>query len=164
MRKLFLATLVFVSFSMANAQSKTSGGKLTFGAGPVLSLPIGDFGQAYSLGYGAEFQLTYEASTNFQGFAQVGYSSFSIKSSLGSGSTGFLPILVGGRYVSNGLSFGAGIGYGSFSGGGSSSGGFAYSPQVGYSFGKSQLIGSYNGISTSGSTSSFIGVKFFYGF
>ncbi|MBP9740920.1 MAG: hypothetical protein KBD28_09550 [Chitinophagaceae bacterium] len=115
------------------------------------------------MGYGAELQLTYEASTNFEGFAQVGYSSFSGKGA-GSGSVGFLPILVGGRYVSNGLSFGAGIGYGSFSGSGSSSGGFAYSPQVGYSFGKSQLIGSYNGISTSGSTSSFIGFKFFYGF
>ncbi len=34
MRKLFLAALAFVSFSMANAQSKTSGGggKVTFGA------------------------------------------------------------------------------------------------------------------------------------
>ncbi len=167
MKKIFTLALATVIVFAVNAQDKkksSSDKSFTFGVGPSLSFPIGDMGLFYSFGYGAEAQATYHASESFNAFAQVGYNNFSVKSSVGSGSTGFIPFLVGGRYVSNGFTAGAGIGYGSFSGGGASSGGFAYSPQIGYSFNNVQVLAHYTGVSASGGSNSFIGVKAFYNF
>jgi hypothetical protein len=166
MKKLLTLTAVIVLAIAANAQQKAADKKVTFGVGPTVSLPFGSFGDAYSFGIGAEIEATYHASSSFQAFAQAGYANFSGKTimSIKIPSVGYIPVLVGGRYVTNGFSIGAGIGYGNFTGSGSSSGGFAYSPQIGYNFGKVNLIGSYNGVSTSGSTSSFAAVKAYYNF
>lgn len=164
MKKLLTLTAVIVLAIAANAQQKAADKKVTFGVGPTVSLPFGSFGNAYSFGIGAEIEATYHASSSFQAFAQAGYANFLKKANMNIPSVGYIPVLVGGRYVTNGFSVGAGIGYGNFNGSGSSSGGFAYSPQIGYNFGKVNLIGSYNGVSTSGSTSSFAAVKAYYNF
>lgn len=167
MKKIFVIALAaLVSFS-ANAQEKkesSSSKGFSFGAGPVLSMPIGGFGTTHSFGYGVELQGTYHASESFEGFAQLGWSNFSIKSAFGGGSQSLIPVLVGGRYVSGNFSAGAGIGFGSFSKGGGS--GFAYSPQIGYKLGdKSQLILHYTALSAKGGGSiGFIGLKGFYNF
>lgn len=164
MKKIFTLVLATVIVFTVNAQDKkeSSGKGFSFGVGPSLAFPMGNFGKVYSFGYGAELQATYHASESFEGFAQVGYNNFSIKNSFGSGSIGFIPVLVGGRYVSSGFSVGAGIGYGSFTKGGG--GGFAYSPQIGYSFGSVQVLAHYSGVSATGGSNSFIGLKAFYNF
>ncbi|MCZ2222257.1 MAG: hypothetical protein LC122_01305 [Chitinophagales bacterium] len=164
MKKIFTLALATVIVFTVNAQDKkeSSSKGFSFGVGPSLSFPMGDFGKMYSFGYGAEVQATYHVSESFDAFAQVGYNNFSVKSSLGSGSIGLIPILVGGRYVSSGFSVGAGIGYGSFTKGGG--GGFAYSPQVGYSFGNVQVLAHYSSVSDKTGSLGFIGVKAFYNF
>ena len=155
---------MFILNHTVNAQSKAEVKKLTLGVGPVVSFPTGDFGKVYNLGIGAEAQASLGIAPSFEGFGQVGYSSFSVKSSLGSGSIGFMPILVGARYINNGLSFGAGLGYGSFSGSGSSEGGFTYSPQVGYNFSKIQATLHYTSVSLDGGSFGMFGLKAFYNF
>ncbi|GMV78353.1 MAG: hypothetical protein AMXMBFR79_14840 [Chitinophagaceae bacterium] len=160
MKKIFTIALCTVIAFTVNAQKKESSSqKFSFGVGPVLAMPTST---GYSFGYGAEVQATYHASENFDAFAQLGFNNFSIKSSFGGGSQGLIPVLVGGRYVSGAFSAGAGIGFGSFTKGGGS--GFMYSPQVGYSFDKMQLILTYSGVSVTGGSFGFIGLKGFYNF
>lgn len=158
MKKIFTIALCTVIAFTVNAQKKESSSqKFSFGAGPSLNLSMGGGNSNFAIG--AELQATYHASANFDGFAQAGY-----VHTLVTGGGGFVPILVGGRYVSGGFTAGAGIGYGLSTGGGASSGGFAYSPQVGYSFDKFQLVLHYTGVSRSGATLSLVGLKGFYNF
>lgn len=164
MKKLLAVASLFILTQNVNAQSKAEVKKLTVSVGPVVSLPTGDFGKVYNLGIGAEAQASLGIASGIEGFAQAGYSSFSVKSSLGSGSTGFIPALIGARYINNGLSFGAGLGYGSFTGNGSSDGGFAYSPQVGYNFSKIQATLHYTSVSIEGTSFGMFGLKAFYNF
>jgi len=161
MKKIFTLALATVIVFAVNAQDKkksSSDKSFTFGVGPSLSINSGG-GQSI-FGYGVEVQGTYHASESFAGFAQVGYNNYSKNGA----SFGFIPVLVGGRYVSGDFSIGAGVGYGSLSGGGSSSGGFAYSPQIGYNFGNVQVLAHYTGLSVTGGSTSFFGVKAFYNF
>ncbi|MBX2930715.1 MAG: hypothetical protein KF781_02070 [Chitinophagaceae bacterium] len=167
MKKIFTLALATVIVFTVNAQDKkeSSSKGFSFGVGPSLSFPMGNFGKTYSFGIGAELQATYHASESFEGFAQVGYNNFSGKSISGFKvpSIGFIPVLVGGRYVSSGFTVGAGVGFGSFTKGGGS--GFMYSPQVGYSFGNIQVLAHYSGVSAKGGGSlSFFGLKAFYNF
>ncbi|MBS1643387.1 MAG: hypothetical protein JST94_11270 [Bacteroidetes bacterium] len=169
MKKIFtLALLVTVVFTV-KAQNKSeskSDNKVTFGVGPALSMPSGDFSNGWSFGIGAEVQVTYHASANFEGFAQAGYSSFSGKTIGGSKvpAMGFIPVLIGARYVTDGFSFGAGLGYGSYSSSGSSSSGFTFSPQIGYSFNQIQVLANYTSTSVSGGNINFFGLKAYYNF
>lgn len=163
-----LAALAIASFA-ANAQQESK--KFTLALGPTLSLPLGDLKEVSSLGIGAEVEGSLAISESFQGFLQAGYASFSGKSyDFGFGlsgkypTTSVVPVLVGGRYVYNGLSFGAGLGYASYSIAGNSEGGFTYSPQIGYDFGKIKGIVNYTSTSLDGGSASFLGLKVFYKF
>jgi hypothetical protein len=169
MKKIVLLAALVIASLAANAQLESN--KFSFGIGPSLSLPLGNFKEVSSVGIGAEVEGSYAFSENFQGFLQAGYSSFSGKSyDYGFGLAGkyptisVVPILAGGRYVYNGLSFGAGLGYASYAATGNSAGGFTYSPQIGYTIGKIQGIVNYTTTTKDGDKSSFLGLKVFYKF
>jgi hypothetical protein len=170
MKKFVLTAILAIVSYAVNAQQETK--KFRLALGPTLSMPLSDFKETSKLGFGAELEGSLSLSESFQGFAQVGYASFSGKSfDLGFGTTyqvptiSLIPVLIGGRYVTNGISFGAGLGYSSFKASGTSSeGGVTYSPQIGYDFGKIQGIINYTSTSVDGSNISFLGLKVFYKF
>ncbi|KAA5533162.1 hypothetical protein F0919_11475 [Taibaiella lutea] len=170
MKKIILLTAIaLTSFAAAtNAQEK---GGFKLGVGPVAALPLGDFGDFYSFGVGGEVQASYGITDNIAGFVQAGYSQYFAKSydfggiSIKGDATGIIPALVGARYHNSGFMVGAGIGYAKVTAEGAG-GGFAYSPQIGYSFGDGMVdvIAHYTGITTSGSATSMVGLKVFINF
>ena len=162
--KKVLMTLCVASLAFcAKAQDK----KFGLGVGPVVSIPTGNLATGWNVGFGGELQATYALSSSIDGFAQAGYQSFSGKTIAGYSvsSVSLIPVLVGARYkVGSGVNAGLGIGYGSFSGSGSSSGGFAFSPQVGYSISKIDIIANYTSVSVTGGSDAFFGLKVYYKF
>jgi hypothetical protein len=154
MKKVFLvAALVVASFIGANAQFQ-------FGAGVNVGLPIGDAADISSFVVGGELQGEYKFSESASGIATIGYSHFLGKDFGGFKlSYGAVPILVGARfYPSEKFFLGGQVGYGFFTGDADGNG-FAYKPQVGYDAGSVQLALSYNGISVSGGSISWIGLS-----
>ena len=165
-RVLLLTALAIASFTTAIHAQEKGGFKL--GVGPVVAMPLGDFGDAVGVGLGGELQATYGVTDNIAAFVQSGYNNFLGKTvsyggvSITSDATGVIPIIAGARFHTNGFMIGAGIGYSKFtaSGGG---GGFTYSPQIGYSYQKFDFIAHYTGISNNG-TASMVGLKVFFNF
>lgn len=156
---------------------KAQDNKFSLGVGPAASLPTGDFSQFAALGLGSELQAKYAISSSIDGFVQAGYQSFSGKTvsvfgiDLKYPSSSVIPVLVGAKYKIGGrVNVGAGIGYGSFSVSGvdgekgTSTGGFAYSPQLGYSFSKIDVVANYTSFSITGGNLSFFGLKAYYNF
>jgi hypothetical protein len=165
MKKFLLLTALSLSsfIAVTNAQER---GVFRLGVGPVATLPFGDFSDFYTFGIGGEVQASYGITDNFAAFVQTGYTQLFAKSydvlgiSVKGDNTGFVPILAGARYQNSGFSIGGGIGYGKFTASGAG-GGFAYSPQIGYSFGIVDLVAHYTGVAKSGSSYSSAGIKVF---
>jgi hypothetical protein len=180
MKKLLLALAVLCA-SVITSNAQMTAGDFKFGAGVHLGLPIGDFHNFSSFGFGAELQGEYAFEQNLTGVATTGYTYF-VGKSFDEGAAGsykfnygHIPVLVGARYYASEQFFvGAQIGYGhysvsvsgdnGFNGGGGSSGGFEYRPQVGYNANPLQLILSYDGTSVTGGTFSQIGLSAIYTF
>jgi hypothetical protein len=180
MKKLLLVVAVFaLSVIGVQAQSKAQGP--TFGIGPNLALPLGDFGKGFSFGLGATAQVEIPLSDNLKGVGSVGYTSFfgktitasyvdpisgqTVTSNFKNPSVGLIPILVGARfYPSEQFFIGAQIGLGILTGGGSSTSAFDYYPQIGYDAGQLQFILGYNGLSKNGETNSHVGLTALYKF
>lgn len=153
---LLLALTITVGVLTSNAQ------KFRLGAGPVVSVPLGDFGDINGIGIGAELTGILEFSESFEAFGQVGYQRFAGKTfnilgmSIKGDATNHIPVLFGGRYKTNGFLIGAGLGYGSY---GENSSGFTFSPQIGYSLEKIDIIGNYTSSSLGGGSLSYFGIK-----
>ena len=169
MKKFLLLTALSLSAFAASVQAQDKG-VFKLGVGPVASLPFGSFSDSYSFGFGGEVQAKYGITDNIAGFLQTGYTTFIAKTvdlpfigSYKAPSTGLIPILVGAHYHNSGFIIGAGIGYGKFTASGAG-GGFAYSPQVGYSFGLVDVIANYTGVAVSGGSYSSAGLKVFINF
>jgi hypothetical protein len=161
-KSIFLALLICASFS-SFAQSDDDK-TFKFGIGPSLSLPLGDLKDATSVGVGFELTGVYSLSDNIAAFAQLGIDVFKSADSFdGESSDNLLhiPLMVGARFTTNGFFAGAGIGYGLWTGGGGSSNGLLYSPQIGYDFGKIQILADYTGTSVTGGSLSYFGLKAF---
>ncbi len=102
MKKLFsVLIVVFLFAGFVNAQN------MAVGAGVVISLPMGDFGDANKLGIGGTAAFEIEFMPQFVGTVQAGYITWSAKdaetSSGGfnvsaSSSINAVPIMVGGKY------------------------------------------------------------------
>jgi hypothetical protein len=158
---IFLAATLFLGFMGTQAQS------FKIGAGPVLSIPVGNLKDANGIGIGAELTGILEFSESFQAFGQVGYQSFMAKTvnvfgtTIKGEPTSHIPFIFGARYHSNGLLVGAGLGYGTHGKGAS---GFTFSPQLGYSMEKIDLVGHFTSSSIGGASLSYIGVKTYYKF
>ena len=170
MRKVFLVLASVFALSAANAQS----GKNQVGIGVDLGLPMGDFGKGSKLGIGGSAKYLHGVGEAGQVTLTAGYVSFKAKGSDAdvSGSTAFLPILVGYRHNFNGLYVEPQLGYTSLSskysfGGQSysaSTGGFGYAIGVGYAMEQGLDLGvRYQAVSKDG-TLSFIGFRVGYNF
>lgn len=158
---------VFIVLSVFGFAFTSNSQTFRLGAGPVLSVPTGNLQKINSIGIGAELTGILEFSESFQAFGQVGYQNFLPKtmSYLGTSvkgeSTSHVPFLFGGRYVSNGFLIGAGLGYGTY---GKGSSGFTFSPQIGYSLDRIDIIGNYTSSSVGGASLAYFGVKAHYKF
>jgi opacity protein-like surface antigen len=96
----FFAVILFAG--LLNAQSK-----MAVGAGVVVSLPIGDFGDANNLGIGGTAAFEVEFIPQLVGTAQAGYITWSAKdeetsqngfSASASSSVNAVPVMVGAKY------------------------------------------------------------------
>jgi opacity protein-like surface antigen len=177
MKKVLLSLLMVAGLGFA-ASAQTEGAVNKISVGPEFALPIGDFGDVYSVGFGGSVQgeLNVAKSLNLTGSA--GYLSFSYKKeikdfykSLGAPlkNDGIIPLKVGAKYYFGGNFYGAGeVGAAIATGEGSGTA-FAYSPTLGASFSvadKSSIdLGiRYEGWSKNGSNISFIGIRAAFAF
>jgi len=154
MKKILLTMLVASSVLICKAQDK----KFSFSLGGGLSSLSSSDGNGSAFGFGVDAQATLGLSDNIQGFAQTGYHSFSQDGA----SMGYIPFLVGAKYLAGSFRPGLGIGYGSFSGGGISVSGFSFSPQLGYNLDKLDIIANYSSTSILGGSMNVIGIKVLY--
>ena len=92
--KTFISILILFLFSFGslNAQDK----KMAVGAGLVISLPIGSFGDAANLGIGGTAAFELKFMPQLMGVGQIGYISYSTESDNISFST--VPLLLGVKY------------------------------------------------------------------
>ncbi len=169
----------------ANAQN--SDVKFSAGGGFV----SGNFGGETMNGFGFDLIAKKDISETLEGFAQIGYNTFS-KSYVPyeytanelslNAKINVIPVLVGVNYKAGNFRPGIGIGYssatakfdvsGSLSGGtdldvigdATSTGGLTISPQLGYNFNKVDIVAQYLSISASGGNASGFGLKVFYNF
>ncbi len=154
---LFLTVLIFSSF----AQSKSSGVSIGLEAG----LPVGVNGKPYSAVFGGSLQYEHLPAHDLGITLSGGYLNWAIKSSYGSGSIGFVPLLAGFKYYVNPKVFfhgqlGAAIG--TSRGQGTS---FAYAPGIGFALSRAvDAEIKYMGISNKGGTLGEAGLRLAYNF
>jgi len=156
MNKLFMLCFMITVFSVA-AHAQDSNVKFSVGGGISSFAPKG--GDA-SLGFSIDFMAKKDLSESLEGFAQTGYNRYS-----NSGiSWGVIPFLVGANYKAGSLKPGLGIGYGRWQTDGGGAGGFAFSPQLGYSLEKIDLVGYYTNITIEEGSINVAGLKVLYKF
>lgn len=167
MKKVLLSFAVAAIAFGANAQSKSKSSDGThFGIGVKAALPIGTFGDVYSIGIGGEVSAEHNFSESFAGIASVGYTTYTVKSAFKNFATsaGFIPINIGARYYPSQQFFvGAKLGY-AVSAQSGGTGGFNYEPQIGFNSEHFQASVGYNGISANGGSLSAIAATFTYKF
>jgi len=148
-----LSTLLLIAFN-ASAQTR----KFLISVGGGLSTISASNNSKSSIGWGGDINLRTDFSETLQGFVQTGYNAY-----LSNGyNVAFIPMLVGVNLKLSHFTPGLGIGYGSSTAGGSSSGGFTYSPQIGYTINKIELVAHYTSSNlSSGSANNWniVGVK-----
>lgn len=164
MKKLFLAFAAVLIISSINAQNKVASSNNTFSLGAELSLPVGTFGSVYSFGIGASGQGNFAVADNTALTLYLGYINYSLKSTYGSGSQGYVPLLGGVEVDFSPTVFGSGqLGLTFYTKGGGSA--FTYSPGIGFRLSKNfTALLKYVGQSKAGYTSSSVGLRAAYVF
>lgn len=180
MRKqiIFMAMIAFAFIFTQNAQAQQ--GDFKINPGLELGVPIGDFGKATSIGFGATVKGLYNVSDDGQVELTLGYLSFSGKKVGGYkiGNYGIIPIMAGYRHNFDGF-YGEGqLGLASVSykvpsetymgvtiGGGTySSTEFSWALGVGYNFDNFDLSARYQAIQASGGALGWFGIRVGYNF
>ncbi len=157
MKKTFLLLASFFIGAASFAQSELS-------LGAEVGLPMGTFGQGYSVGFGASAKYGYGITDNSAITLSAGYMSFSFKSPA-SGSSGLIPVKAGYRYGFEGGFYvepQLGVTMISTSGGGGSTSGFTYAANVGYMMSKVDLGIRYETVSAQGASWGFVGARVAY--
>lgn len=163
MKKLILAFAV-VAFATLSTQAQDAAKSTRLSIGLNAGIPTSS-PSLYSIAFGADLQADFSVAPTTMITASAGYESYSIKSKYGSGSTYFIPVLGGAKFL-----FGAEqkmyghaqLGYGFAKGG---SGAFAYAPSLGYMF-SPNLDGSikYLAFSKNSSTFGSVNLRIAYNF
>lgn len=161
MKKLMLLAAVAV-FSLSNVNAQ---GELR--AGLNGGLPIGDFSDSYSFGFGLDVSYLWEVSDDFQAGIATGYNTYGgedLTTDLGFFGTitveipnfDYIPLAAAGRFnASEAFVLGADLGYAIAAGDGD--GGFYYAPMVAYNITEKFQAGiSYRGVSADGGSFSTI--------
>ena len=166
MKKLLLsAMLVTLSFAVFAQYDEEK--PFHFAVGGEVSLPMSDLKASAVYGVGVNVRASYKFTDFIEGFVQTGVHVFKGDEAYYYGDAAnilHLPVMAGARINAGGFVAGAGIGYGMYAVSGSSSGGFLYSPHVGYDFGSFEAQVSYTGVSVSGGSLPYLGVRAFYKF
>lgn len=127
------------------------------------SIPMGDWGDFYSFGAGADFQYLFEVGNDFYAGPMASLLWYSGKDLGGikDEDAMFLPIGGTARYTMEEFFVGADLGYGIGLAPAGMGGGFYFKPKVGYSFGSIAAVASYSMISNVGTVSAInLGVEF----
>lgn len=158
---LFFIAAAF-SLHAVSAQNKTSSNGSTFSIGAELSLPVGIFADVYSFGIGASGQANFNIAANTALTLNAGYINYSLKSTYGSGSQGYIPVLGGVELGFSPTVFGsAQLGMTFYTNGGSSA--FTFSPGIGLKISRNfSALLKYVGQSKAGSTTNSVGVRAAY--
>lgn len=151
MKRLFLLLLLSSTYygSIAQTTKRTSG----LGIGLEAGLPVGENGRIYSFTLGGSLQYESRPASDVGITLSGGYLTYRLKSAIGPGGAGFVPLLAGVKYyfVPNAFfhaQLGAAIG--TASGQGTS---FAYTPGVGAVLSRNiDATLKYMGISNKGGT------------
>lgn len=165
--KKFLAIAAFAIFGLStmNMNAQENNMKINVFA----SIPMGDWGDFYSFGAGADFQYLFEVGNDFYVGPMAGLLWYSGKEfDFGFGGkvkmddAMFLPIGGTARYAMEDFFFGLDLGYGVGLAPSGMDGGLYFKPKVGYNFGVIGAVASYSGISKTGTTAGAIniGVEF----
>ena len=192
MKKLVLAFIFCISIATIMAQESDK--KWKFAVGPSVSAPIGKFNDYYNIGYGGDFEISYNLTEKFSWYLATGYSIFSGKKNsytyygfpfeYQSPKINYIPILGGPRYNIGNFSVGcaAGVGIYTFKNEGNiyniisdtTGTSFTYSPEVAFNSDKFKITLSYTSSlvkldeQLSGyvnlKNATFIGLKLFYKF
>ena len=162
MKKVFIGVIVL--FTITSVTAQTSSSNTSFSLGAELSLPVGLFGDVYSFGVGASGQGNFGIGTNAAITAYAGYINYSLKSTYGSGSQGYIPVLGGVEFgLTPGVFGSAQLGLTFYTKGGGSA--FTYSPGIGFKISKNfSALVKYVGQSKAGATSSSVGLRVAYAF
>ena len=163
---LFSAFLLALSVSVF-AQYGDDDKAFHFGVGGGISLPLSDLKESMDYGVGVNVQASYKFTDFIEGFVQTGVHVFksAYDDYYGDAANALhIPIMAGARINASGFLAGAGIGYGLYTVSGSTTSGFLYSPHVGYDFGSFEAQLTYTGVSASGASLPYVGLRAFYKF
>lgn len=143
-----------------------------------MGLPISDFGDGYSFGYGGYLKGLLGIGTAGQVTLTTGYTIYPAKDDLENAlgadkiTATIIPVLAGYRHNFNGFYVEPQVGYGSYGtkikvggvSGNGSSGAFTYAVGAGFARGAFDAGVRYQGASKSGSTTSLVGIHLGYNF
>lgn len=98
-------TLCVLALTLISSYGFAQKGFNGIGAGAEIALPLGDFGEAFGIGFGATGKAFYGISENGDITGTLGYLHFGMKEGGGmvSGSMGMIPIMFGYRHDFGGL-------------------------------------------------------------
>lgn len=104
MRKIFTTALILCTLLALNVSAQDKGFH-TINAGVELGLPIGNFGNAYGIGFGATGKALYGITEQGDLTGTLGYIHFGMKNTGASmtGSMGMIPIMFGYRHDFGGI-------------------------------------------------------------
>lgn len=182
MKKSLLSIALVLGLVSTTLVTNAQNGRFSVGA--ELALPMGDFGDAASTGFGGSVRYEYPVNDNIGLTGTVGYLIFSGKTVAGVDGPDWsmIPVQVGGKYyfTENQEGFYAGLEIGIHSSsiktpeynfGGFiipsqtvSSSDLSYAPQLGYHLANLDLGLRYQMIATTGSTTSYLGLRIAYVF
>jgi hypothetical protein len=162
MKKLFLAIVGIIFILHTAAQDKVSSSNTSFSLGAELSLPVGTFGDIYSFGFGASGQGNFAIADDAAITLYAGYINYSLKSTYGSGSAGYLPVLGGVEFgFSPQIYASAQLGLTFYTKGGGSA--FTYAPGIGFKISNNiSALLKYTAQSKGGATSGAVGARLAY--
>ncbi|MDQ2720939.1 MAG: hypothetical protein M3Z26_14420 [Bacteroidota bacterium] len=160
MKKLIFAVAVIAfSTAAAQAQSTSKSSMLSLGVNAGIPTTTG-----YSFAYGVDLQADFAVASTTKITASAGYENYSVKSSLGGGNFGAIPLLGGVKFNLGEKAYAHGqLGYGIFTKGGG--GAFAYAPSLGYYFSRNfDASIKYLAMSKSGSNLGSVNLRLAYNF
>jgi len=165
MKKLLIIAILLFFINSVKSQNN----KFHFEAGPTIGISVWNSGLGSALGLGIEGTVSYIKSEHISFFGQTGYDVFSGKWNNQDSRTitTHLPIMIGIRYNKNNYIAGFGVGCGIYNfEHGYTETGVAFSPQIGYSFKKFNLLvkysGTYNGTLVGGQYTDYVGISGVY--
>ena len=165
MKKLIVIAIVLITFCLSGtAQNETRVKKdFRFGFGATAGIPVGDIKPYSNFVLSGNLQAEQAQSQTFGITLSAGYLNFSGKN--GTGSTGFIPILLGGKYHFTDKLYGhaqLGISLSTEKNGG---GAFTYAPSIGYDVSeKFDIALKYQAATKDNVNISFIGLRAAYNF